>query len=304
MWKTVLLLIVGLVVVPILAFNFDTPMSPLQANTLKILVGMYLVAAMICFVVSTLSKNYSQVDKLWSTIPILYVWVVAAAGQYEHRLVLMAILVTIWGLRLTFNFTRRGGYSWPFWKGEEDYRWAILQAKPEFQAAWKWMLFNFFFISLYQMGLVLLMTLPSIKSMGGSPLNWIDGILALLILIMIIFETVADQQQWIYQKEKHRRIREGEELDRYYEKGFVHTGLWGMSRHPNYFAEQAVWVLFYFFSVSATGHWINWTAVGFILLLVLFKSSSDFSEEISSTKYPDYKTYQKRVPRFLPIKLF
>ena len=24
--------------------------------------------------------------------------------------------------RLTYNFNRRGGYSWPPWKGDEDYR--------------------------------------------------------------------------------------------------------------------------------------------------------------------------------------
>ncbi|MEM8889610.1 MAG: hypothetical protein AAGD28_16665, partial [Bacteroidota bacterium] len=50
--------------------------------------------------------------------------------------------------------------------------------------------------------------------------------------------------------------------------------------------------------------WINWTATGFFLLLVLFKSSSDFSEEISEGKYPGYKDYQQRVPRFVPFTKF
>ena len=34
------------------------------------------------------------------------------------RLLLIAALVTIWGARLTFNFWRKGGYSWT----NEDYR--------------------------------------------------------------------------------------------------------------------------------------------------------------------------------------
>lgn len=34
----------------------------------------------------------------------------------------MAILVNLWGIRLTLNFARKGGYSWKFWEGEEDYR--------------------------------------------------------------------------------------------------------------------------------------------------------------------------------------
>jgi steroid 5-alpha reductase family enzyme len=71
-------------------------------------------------------------------------------------------------------------------------------------------------------------------------------------------------------------------------------------RHPNYFAEQAIWVVFYLFSVAATGEWLNWTIVGAVLLVILFKGSSDFSEEISAKKYPKYADYQKRVGRFLP----
>lgn len=300
MWKTALLLIFTLIVVPIVTFTFDDPLTELQNSTLMQVGTLYLIMAGLTFVVSTITKNYSQVDKLWSTIPIAYVWMVAHAGAYEPRLVLMATLVTAWGLRLTYNFNRRGGYSWKFWTGDEDYRWAILMAKPEFQPPWKWVLFNLFFISLYQMGLILLMTLPILKSMEGTAISWIDFLLGGMILALIVMETIADQQQWNYQEEKHRRIREGEELGEYYGKGFTHTGLWGKMRHPNYTAEQGIWIVFYFFSVVATGNWINWSIAGALLLLLLFKGSSDFSEGVTAEKYPDYATYQKQVPRFVP----
>jgi steroid 5-alpha reductase family enzyme len=39
-----------------------------------------------------------------------------------------------------------------------------------------------------------------------------------------------------------------------------------------------------------------------LLLVLLFKGSSDFSEEETSKKYPLYKKYLKEVGRFLPIK--
>ena len=84
---------------------------------------LYLGSAIYCFVVSELAKNYSQVDKFWSLIPIAYVWYFAYAAGYDDRMVMMALLVTFWGLRLTYNFARRGGFSIYFWKGEEDYRW-------------------------------------------------------------------------------------------------------------------------------------------------------------------------------------
>jgi steroid 5-alpha reductase family enzyme len=287
MWKTVLALLVTIIVIPFIAFRFDDPLTALQSSTLAKVVVIYLAAAILCFIVSTIANNYSQVDKLWSIMPLPYTWVVAWDSGFEPRLVLMAVLVSIWGIRLSYNFSRRGGYSIRFWTGEEDYRWAVLRAKPEFAAKWKWMLFNLFFISLYQMGLILLMTLPAVRSMGGGPITFADGIIAALLIGFIVIELVADQQQWSFHKHKKT-------------KGFIDSGLWGVVRHPNYAAEQAIWVGFYFFSVVATGQWINWSVMGAILLVFLFLGSSNFSESISSGKYPAYKEYKKRVPRFIP----
>jgi steroid 5-alpha reductase family enzyme len=301
MWKTVLALLVTIIVIPILAFSFDEPLTGLQHQVLIKLVVVYLAAALLCFVVSSLSKNYSQVDKLWSVMPIPYTWIVAFESGLEPRLVLMAILVTAWGLRLSYNFSRRGGYSIKFWTGEEDYRWAVLQSKPEFQARWKWMLFNLFFISLYQMGLILLITLPAVRSMGGGSLTWFDGIIAALLLGFIVVETVADQQQWNYHRLKRAAKESGGELPEKFKKGFVDSGLWGIVRHPNYSSELAIWIIFYFFSVSATGTWLNWSVIGAILLVLLFWGSSNFSESISSGKYPGYADYQKRISRFIPF---
>ena len=302
MWKTVLALLVTIIVIPILAFTMDEPVTGLQNEILLKLLIVYLVAAFLCFVVSTIAGNYSQVDKLWSLIPLAYVWMVAVHSDLEPRLVLMALLVTAWGIRLSYNFSRRGGYSWRFWTGEEDYRWAVVRAKPEFAAKWRWLAFNLFFISFYQMGLILLFTLPAVRSMDGLPLGWADYLLAALLIALIVFETIADQQQWNYHKEKLKAQAAGGELPDKYKKGYVHTGLWGLMRHPNYAAEQAIWIVFYFFGVAATGTWLNWSVMGAILLVLLFWGSSNLSESISKGKYPDYADYQKRVPRFVPFK--
>ena len=304
MWKTVLFLVFTLVIVPILAYRYDTPLTQAQWDLLMPVVWLYLIFAALCFVVSTIAKNYSQVDKLWSIMPAVYAWMMCAKTNFDPRLVLMSVLITLWACRLTFNFARRGGYSWKFWTGEEDYRWAVLRAKPEFHAPWKWVLFNLFFISFYQMGLVMLITLPMIKSVGGGALGIADYLLAAAIVVVIIIEFVADQQQWNYQKEKYRLKNAGLPLTGIYEKGFTHTGLWAHMRHPNYASEQTVWILIYCFSIIATGFAINWTIAGCLLLVLLFIGSSDFSEKISSEKYPAYKEYQKRVPRFIPFTKF
>ena len=301
MWKTVLALLVTLAVIPLLAFLMDEPPTEIQKHVLRNLISVYVIAASFCFIVSTLTRNHSQVDKLWSLMPIVYVWLVALSSELEPRLVLMASLVTVWGIRLSYNFSRRGGYSWNVLTGEEDYRWAVLRAKPEFSATWRWVLFNLLFISFYQMGLILLMTLPAVRSMNGSPLGWADYLLAFLMLALIVIETIADQQQWDYHKTKRKLNEAGGELPETYRKGFVHKGLWGLARHPNYAAEQAIWIVFYFFSVAATGNWLNWSVMGAILLVLLFWGSSNFSESISAGKYTDYPDYIKRIPRFLPF---
>ena len=302
MWRTVIFLIFTLIIVPILTFNFDVPLTELQQSTLKTLLCVYGIAAGLCFIVSSATKNYSQVDKLWSIIPIPYVWIIAYNTDFEPRITLMAFLVSIWAVRLTYNFARRGGYSWKIWTGEEDYRWSILRAKPEFQSQWKWSAFNLFFISAYQMALILFFTLPTLKAMESNiPIGILDYILAAIFVALVIMEYIADNQQYYYQEEKYRQKKTGKVAD-FYKIGFTHTGLWAYMRHPNYSAEQAIWIVFYFFSVIATNIWLNWSIAGALLLVLLFKGSSDFSEEETEKKYPLYKKYIKEVGRFVPFK--
>jgi steroid 5-alpha reductase family enzyme len=299
MWKTVIFLIATLVGLPVIAYYSDEAPSVAQWSIAWSVTQVYLVLATLCFIVSFLTKNYSQVDKLWSIAPIAYAWQVCYLGHFESRLLLIAVLISIWGIRLTYNFARRGGYSWKFWTGEEDYRWAVLRSKPEFQAPWKWFLFNLFFISFYQMGLVMLIVFPMIKASGHPGITIWDIFLAIAVLFWILIEFIADHQQYQFQTEKHRRIATGESLDGY-AHGFTNIGLWKISRHPNYLGEQSVWVTIYFFSVVASGSWANWSMVGAILLLLLFYGSSNFSEEITASKYPEYTAYQRKTGRFFP----
>lgn len=302
MFKTIFILLFTLVVLPLLALRFDEPLTTLQWQMLQTSFYMMLSIALLCFVVGELTGNVSQTDKLWSITPILYTWYFAYASGWNERLIFMALLVTVWGVRLTYNFGRKGGYSWKFWEGEEDYRWHVLRKRPFLNTRFGWMLFNFFFISLYQHGLIWLFTLPAVVAVNAmqSEIGFWDIGIGAAFMAFVVIETIADQQQWNYQKEKHRRIKAGEKLEGEYAVGFIRTGLWSKVRHPNYAAEQAIWITFYFFSVVATGRWINWSMAGCLLLVVLFQGSSNFSEAISSEKYPLYRDYQKKVGRFLP----
>lgn len=294
---------ITLLAAPVSYFYFGPFLTSAEFLILKMLMYVALGASLLCFIVGELTNNNSQVDKLWSILPIIYVWMVAAYGGFTIRLVLMAILVTIWGVRLTANFALKGAYHWKFWTGEEDYRWKVLRERDEFKPHWKWMIFNLLFICLYQNVLILLFTLPSIIALqfANTPISWIDYAATALMLFFIAFETISDIQQRRFQTAKWSMIKAGQELPPMYKKGFLDRGLWSYSRHPNYFAEQAIWVSFYIFSIAAGAGIFNWTIIGSLLLIVLFQGSSAFGEEISSGKYPEYQAYQMRVSKIIPF---
>lgn len=113
MLRTILFLVATLIALPVVAWYYDAPPGPEHWDGIKTLFQAMLAAALLCFAVSELTRNYSQVDKLWSLLPIGYAWYVSYRSGFDARTGLMAALATLWGLRLTFNFARRGGYQWP-----------------------------------------------------------------------------------------------------------------------------------------------------------------------------------------------
>ena len=304
--KTLLAVILGLSILacPIVYFLVGPALDEVQLSTLKLLVLIAGGSALWCFVVGELTRNNSQMDKLWSILPAVYTWIVAIRGGMSARLVVIACLVTLWGARLTFNFGRKGAYSLRFWSGEEDYRWKLLRERKELQPRWKWTLFDLFFISVYQNALVLATTLPALISMRSSaPFGVTDAAAAALMFGFIVLETVADEQQWRFHSMKKQLLSGGkslEELPEPYRKGFNTTGIWAHSRHPNYLGEQCIWLSLYVFSIGAGVGIFNWSIIGALLLIVLFIGSSKLGEDISSSKYPLYKEYQKKVSKFIP----
>ncbi len=298
------LLLLSLVVCPLLYIYVGPALGEEQLSVLKTLLIVAGCSALLCFVVGELTRNNSQVDKVWSLLPIVYCWIIAVKGGMSPRLVVMAVLATLWGARLTFNFARKGAYKLRFWEGEEDYRWKLLRATAPFNRRWVWMVFNLVFISAYQNALILMLTFPALVCMGSDrPFGAMDAVAMLLMLGFIVYETVADEQQWKFQSKKWAMLKAGktlEELPSPYNKGFNTCGLWGVSRHPNYMAEQAIWLSLYLFTIGAGVGIANWSMIGALLLVVLFVGSTGLSEGISGDKYPDYGNYCKKVNKYLP----
>ena len=123
-------------------------LSDKQKDILLVLLIICGSSILYCFIVGELARNNSQMDKLWSVLPIAYTWVIAIMGGLDTRLVIYALITTLWGIRLTFNFARKGAYRLKFWEGEEDYRWEILRKTKFFKSRIAWAFFDLFFIVL------------------------------------------------------------------------------------------------------------------------------------------------------------
>jgi len=187
------------------------------------------------------------------------------------------------GARLTFNFARKGGYR----RGGEDYRWEALRAR---MPRWQFEVFNLLFIVIYQNILLLLIALPAstaYRHQGGF--GWLDVALAVVFLLFTTGETIADQQQWDFQQWKKAERAAGREPN----PRFLTTGLFRISRHPNFFFEQAQWWVLFFIGCAAAGSLWQWTVIGAALLTVLFIGSTRFTEQISLSRYPEYADYQR-----------
>ncbi|KAI0073665.1 DUF1295-domain-containing protein [Panus rudis PR-1116 ss-1] len=292
------------------------------------------------YVLSVITGNVSQVDRVWTFLPtiytayfallpfwpkepLLYLWphtpteVATEVGQrYSPRALLMLGLVTIWMCRLSYNTWRRGLFN----LHDEDYRWAILRKRIP---AWFFHVVNFTFIAIIQNIILFLLGLPAHTAAFQQPaqLSTSDYILATLALIDIAVEFVADNQQYSFQTYKHTGVIETNEwpganiawTPEDAKRGFVTRGLWAWSRHPNFFCEQTFWVIITLFPVLApespklpalpvSSITPFWPLAPALVLCTLFFSSTLFTESISRSKYPEgYAAYQQRVAMFVPF---
>ena len=284
--------------------------------------------AIYCYVSSLITANVSQVDRLWPILPSIYSWLYVffefslRDDSFESegfiRILILAILISSWSIRLTFNTWRRGYYSV---NNSEDYRWEYVKKYfryPEYK--FKFQLFYIVFIALFQNWLLYFITLPLWyiqKYNRSDPFNYFDLLLTVLFVIALAYETIADEQQWNFQTKKYKWLRtkkledkEFSEID--FKRGFATHGLWRFSRHPNFFAEMTIWWIIYGFSITSQSRafsigeypsLFNSTIIGAILLTVLFQGSTKLTEKISSAKYTGYKEYQKLISRFIPSNL-
>ncbi|KAL2168188.1 hypothetical protein VTG60DRAFT_305 [Thermothelomyces hinnuleus] len=256
-------------------------------------------------VVAEINRNYSQVDRCWSLLPTLYIahfdaWA-RLTGLPSRRIDAALLFSTIWSIRLTYNYWRKGGYG----IGHEDYRWEIIrQQVPKVV----FHIFNWTFISFIQSILLFAIAAPVYTILLASTiepdLSSADIASVAVELGLILIEYIADEQQWVYQSAK-KQYKDSAKVPRGFkqadlDRGFVTSGLWAYSRHPNFAAEQSIWFVLYQWSCYASKTLYNWAGAGPSFLILLFQGSTWLTELITAGKYPEYRDYQKCVGMFAP----
>jgi steroid 5-alpha reductase family enzyme len=232
--------------------------------------------------VSVHRQNVTIVDSLWGMGFVLIAWLTLfMLDGLGMRSLLITVLTTLWGVRLTLYLTWRN-----HGKGE-DPRYAQWRSASG-ERFWITSLFKVFLLQAIFLWAIALVIQAGQAGAGSLRLGWLDFIGTLIWLTGLVFEAVGD---WQLARFKSDPANHGQVMDR---------GLWRYTRHPNYFGESLIWWGFFVIAVSQPGNW--WTVVSpVIITAVLLKMTGiPLTEKMIVEKRPGYGDYIARTPAFFP----
>jgi len=230
------------------------------------------------FIVGQLLENNSIVDIGWGLgFVVATIYMITRIEIEIYSLIVLAIII-LWGLRLTYHIFRRN-YGKP-----EDFRYQNFRKRwgkrfPRLKA--------FFHVYMLQMLFMYALLIPVILFMSSSRKYSPFIIVGIVIwLLGYFFEVVGDAQLKKY-------------LNNRTEKGIMNTGLWKVTRHPNYFGEVTMWWGIFIITISVQYGYIGIVSPILITYLLLKVSGVPMLEK----KYkddPEYQKYMEVTPRFVP----
>ncbi|MGO2638390.1 MAG: DUF1295 domain-containing protein [Enterococcus viikkiensis] len=246
-----------------------------------ILIILFLYFTVLFFIAQTLHNN-SIVDIAWG-IGFVLVAVTGFLLMPEKTTAAFWVLglVTIWGLRLFFHLAKRNIGK------PEDYRYVNMRKRWGNHFAKLKAFLNVFVL---QGVLLSIVALPIFLTMTSSndAFHWWNSLGILVWLVGFGFETIGDYRLTLFKKNSNNQGK------------LLTTGLWSLTRHPNYFGEALSW--WGIFLISLT-QWRNlWGIIGpvTITLLLLFVSGVPLLEK-KNRKKAGYREYANQTPKFLPF---
>ena len=245
-----------------------------------------LLATLVIFAFSRAYRNSSFYDAYWSVIPpllLFYWWWESAPYIDALRTSLVTIVVVLWAIRLTGNWIR--GFPGLH---HEDWRYPMFKER----AGKLEVVADLFAIHLIPTVQVFIGMIPVYVAVTrpNTGLVWLAWVAAVVGIAAVVLEYVADQQMWDFAKTR----KPGEAMTR---------GLWGWSRHPNYFGEFSFWLSLALFGIAAAPADWWWLIAGAVIMLALFLFASiPMMEERSLARRPEYQQTIDTISKFVPWK--
>ncbi|MBQ7408231.1 MAG: DUF1295 domain-containing protein [Clostridia bacterium] len=238
-------------------------------------------ATAIVFAFSLIFKNASVYDPYWSVQPIVITLALAAKYAFNLSSVLLILVIAFWGIRLTANwaYTFNG-------MNHQDWRYTMLCEKTgKFYP-----IVNFLGIHLFPTLVVYLCVLPAafvIKEQAEFNPYCIIGLAVSFVATLL--QLFSDMQM-----HKFRKLKSG---------GFIRTGLWKYSRHPNYLGEILMWWGVAISSLTLLKASYFLVAGATVNTLMFLFVSIPMADKRQSRK-ENFNEYKKQTRMLLPVKKF
>ena len=243
----------------------------------------------IIFLIATAIKNNSIVDIGWGMGFVVGSWLTLFVTENPTILSYVIVgFITVWGVRLSARLLRRN-YGKP-----EDFRYA------QWREEWgdKVVIIAFFRVFMVQgiinfvVGSASYTVIKYNQFSIGSNHQYLVYLALLIAFVGLFFEVVGDEQL-------RRHIAKGS-------RTLLQTGLWSITRHPNYFGEILIWIGLYasgitlIFTNSVNPFYYLLLIISPVLMTtVLIKVSTPLLEK-NMEKYASWEEYTKRVPMIFP----
>jgi len=255
-------------------------MTFLEVYLIGALVTLGLMALL--WLISLWLRNSSIIDPFWGSGFVIVNWVYffLTPDGAPARKWLIAVLVTIWGLRLSFYLL------WRNWGKGEDFRYR--KWRDESGSRWWWK--SFFQVFLLQGILLWVISAPLLAAQyGATPgrLTVLDWLAVLLWATGFFFEAAGDWQMARFRADPANRGK------------VLNYGVWRLTRHPNYFGDATQWWAYYLVAAAAGGFWTIFSPILMTALLLRVSGVTLLEKTLTSTK-PGYKEYVESTSAFVP----
>ncbi|MGV9827379.1 DUF1295 domain-containing protein [Gordonia sp. NPDC003429] len=234
----------------------------------------------VTYIIGRRLGRYNVVDVIWGFGFVGVGWIAFAVGGGDlTRRLILALAVTIWGLRLTWHMygKSKGKGEDPRYQkllGEDPSAWTVIRKIFLTQGAAQW------FVSL---------PLQVSAVVGATTGVWwiVLGAGVVIWVVGLLFEAVGDAQMTAFKADPSNK---GTIMDR---------GLWAWTRHPNYFGDSSVWWGMWLIAASAWPGVLTVLSPVVMTYFLVFATGARLLEE-SMSKRPGYPAYQQRTSYFLP----